>query len=173
MRTVFQWVITGILIIIGFWAISIYGELYRAHTPIFLFLWLFLPLVALLLNFRPIRSAFSVSSLKIIRGLLVAVVVLFSFGSFSNYDHIRDALGERFVDGYAVRHYEVSDEYGRAAVATTVSTIHWYSRFALWFFEWIVLALCAALPYVTWRAATRAVDEAIRESSQNETGAMG
>jgi hypothetical protein len=155
----------GTLIVLGFFAIIIYGELFRAYMPVFLFLWFFLPVVALWLNTQRVRSAFSISSLKIVRGFLIAAVVSLSFVSFSNYNHIRDSVGQRFVDGYRVGYYEDTDDVGRPVRAASVSTSHWYGRLGLWLFEWAFLGACAALPSITWYAANRAVDEAIRKGS--------
>ena len=99
------------------------------------------------------------------------VVVSISFASFSHYDRIRDSLGKQFVDGYEVGYYEDTDEYGRLFRAADVSTQHWYSRFGLWLFEWVFLGMCLALPYVTWRLASRAVDKAIRQVSAYDDSA--
>ena len=106
MRMVFHRVMVGTLIVLGFFAIIIYGELFRAYTPLFLFLWFFFPVVALWLNTQPIQSAFSISSLKVVRSFLIVAVVSLSFVAFANYNHIRDSAGQRFVDGYRVAYYD-------------------------------------------------------------------
>ena len=165
MRMVFHRVMVGTLIVLGFFAIIIYGELFRAYTPLFLFLWFFFPVVALWLNTKPIQSAFSISSLKVVRSFLIVAVVSLSFVAFANYNHIRDSAGQRFVDGYRVAYYEDTDDVGRPVRAASVSTSHWYARFGLWLFEWAFLGTCVALPSIAWYAANRAVDEAIRKGS--------
>jgi hypothetical protein len=127
MRILFHWVIVGTLIVLGLYALIIFGELFRAYMPVFLFLWFFLPVVALWLNTQPVRSAFSISSLKVTRGFLVAAVVSLSLVSFAHYNQIRDSVGQRFVDGYKVGYYEDVDDVGRPVRAASVSTSHWYA----------------------------------------------
>ena len=152
------------LLILGIWSLGVYGKLFRTHMPVFLFLWFFIPVIALWLNTGAVRSAFSISSLKIVRNFLLGAVISLSFASFVHYDLIRDFIGQRIVDGYEVRYYEDTDEYGRTSMAADVSTDHWYSRLGLWLFEWGFLGICAAIPYATWLATNRAINAATLES---------
>lgn len=154
------------LLVLGLASVAVFGELYRAHMPVFVCLWFFIPVVAYWLNTRPVLSTFSVSSFKVARAFLFGIVMAVSFASFANFDRIRDSIGNFFVDGYEVIYYEVADEYGRPTTASDVSTVHWYSKFVLWIFEWSFLGVCVAIPYVTWYGASRAVDEAIRQSAE-------
>lgn len=159
------------LFVLGLLAVAGFGQLFRAYISVFIFLWLFMPVVAFWLNTQPVLSTFSISSLKIARAFLFAVVLVTSFASFAHYDRIRDSLGQQFVEGYEVGYYEDTDEYGRPSIAANVSTEHWYSKFELWLFEWTFLGACVALPYVTWRAASRAIDKAIRQGSAHDDAA--
>ncbi len=166
MRIVFHCIMVVTLVVVGCGTFIIYGQIFRAYMPFFLFLWFFLPVVALWLNTQSVwSSGFSIFELKVLRALLVAVVVLFSFTFFANYNHIRDYVGQRLVDGYQVEYYTDTDEVGRPHRAASVSTSHWYSRFGLSLFECAFLGACVVLPYVTWRAANRAVKKATKEAS--------
>jgi hypothetical protein len=163
MQRFFHWIVVAVLVLVGLWGLIVYGELFRAHMQLFLFLWLFLPVVALWLKTKRVRSAFTISGLKATRNLLVAVTVSISFVSFTHYDRIRDAIGHRFVSGYYVSYYEDTDDYGRPYRASEPHTAHWYSRFGLWMFEWLFLGACVGLPFIIWRSVNSAVDEAVKE----------
>ncbi|MGA3117990.1 MAG: hypothetical protein ABSF90_26600 [Syntrophobacteraceae bacterium] len=157
MGIVFHYIMIVTLIALGFLAFIIYLQIFQEHMSFFLFLWFFLPVVALWLNTRSVRSSgFSIFELKVLRNLLVAAAVLLSFTFFANSNHIRDSVGQRLVDGYEVEYYKGE---------VSVSTSHWYSRFGLWLFECAFLCACAALPYITWRGTNHAVNKAIQEGS--------
>lgn len=160
MRTIFHWLVVAILVALGLWALMIYGELFRAHMPAFMFLWIFVPVVAWWLNTSRMRSQFPVAALKVFRAILLTVVVLVSVGAFAHYDRIRDAIGQRYVDGYHVAYYEDTDDSGRPIRTGIVRTAHWYSKLALWLFEWLIVAACLALPFMTWFNSTRAIKTA-------------
>lgn len=168
MHTVFHWIMIATLIGIGVWAWMVFGQLFRAHMIAFLFLWLFLPVVALWLNTQAVLSQLSVSSLTVVRGLLFGIVAATSFCFLIEYDHIRDSLGQQFIAGYEAHYYEDANEYGRPFMAVDISTGHWYSRFGLWLFEWAFLSAGFVLPFLTWRAASRAVDKAIQYHSPHD-----
>lgn len=123
------------LLVLGLGAVAVCGQFFRAHMPVFMFLWFFMPAVAYWLNTQPILSTFSISSLKVARAFLFGVVIAISFASFAHFDRIRDSLGQRFVEGYEVSYDEDTDEYGRPTTATNVSMEHGYSKFGLWLFE--------------------------------------
>ena len=171
MHTVLHWAMVAALVILGVFALSIYGELFRAHMLFFLFVWVFVPVVASWLSSAPVLSALSISSLKMTRALLVGIVISLSFISFADYDRIRDSVGERLVDGYVATYSDDTDDYGRPTRSADVSTSHWYSKLGLWVFEWIFLGACVLLPYATWRMASRAVDEAIRRNAAHDAAA--
>lgn len=168
MRTVFHWIMIASLLVLGLWAVVIFGQLFRSHMTEFLLLWFFIPVVAFWLNTNPVRYYLSISSLKIARTILFGVVIVLSFASFAHYDRVRDYLGQQFVEGYEVKYYEDSDDNGRPTTAADVSTEHWYSRFGLWLFEWIFLGACVVLPYVTWRASSRAVENATQQRTAHD-----
>jgi hypothetical protein len=153
------------LIAVGLGALMVYGEVFRAHMPAFLFLWVFLPVVAWWLNTPRMRSQFPIAALKVFRGILLTVVVLISVASFSHYDRIRDAIGERYVEGYRVLLYEDTDDYGRPVRTGVVQTAHWYSKLALWLVEWLIVVACLALPFLTWFNATRAIKTASMQAT--------
>jgi hypothetical protein len=137
MYKAFHWIIVGILIIFGFWALRIYVLFLQAHMPCFLFLWFFLPGVALLLDTQSVRSTFSSSSLNVVQAFLFVAVVSLSVFFFMSGHQIHDFVGQRFVDGY----YRFEDG--------SIITAHWYSKFGLFLFDLAFLGTCVVLPYVT------------------------
>lgn len=168
MHRFLHWVVVAVLVIIGIWGLMVYGKLFRQHMQFFLLLWFFLPIVALWLCTKRVRSSLTIARLKNIRNLLLAVVVSISFVSFAHYDRIRDAVGHKFVSGYYTSYYEDTDDYGRPYSASEPHTAHWYSRFGLWLFEWLFLGACISLPFITWKGANSAVVEAVKDHNADE-----
>lgn len=169
MQRFLHWVVVGVLVIVGIWGLMVYGELFRHHMKFFLFLWFFLPIVALWLSTKSVRSTLTIASLKTIRNLIMAFIVSISFVSFAHYDQIRDAVGHKFISGYYVSYDEDTDDYGRPYRASEPHTEYWYSRFGLWLFEWLFLGACIFLPFITWKGANSAVVEAVKDHDTEES----
>ena len=165
MQQVLRWLVAGFLVVMGFWAIFAYGELFRAHTLAFLLFWFILPSAGFGLRSRLARSALSVRSMRIVRNFLLGLSIAISFAAFAHYERIRDALGHKLVSGYYVSYYEDTDDSGRAYRASDPHTEHWYSRVGIWLAEWLFLAACAGLPYITWRVADQAVNAAAKRQN--------
>lgn len=166
MQRTFHWAVVAVLIVIGIWTISAYGELFRAHIRFFMFLWFFLPVVALWIGTKHVRSSLSVSGLKTVRNGLISISVAISFASFAHFEQIRDAVGHALVEGYYVTYCENTDDSGRPYRDSEPHTAHWYSRAGLWLFEWIFLGACVGLPTITWVGANGAVNKAVEESNE-------
>lgn len=171
MRTAFHWVVIAILVVVGLWGFIAFGQLFREKMPAFLCLWILTPVIALWLNTETVIGGISISSLKAARAFLIGAAIVLSFDSFTHFDRIRDALGTQFVDGYEVTYSEDTDEYSRPFRTSAVSTDHWYSRFELWVFEWVFLGSCLVIPYVVWRASTRAVERGLQRKSGHDEAA--
>lgn len=166
MQRIFHWAVVGVLIVIGIWSIGAYGELFRAHIRFFIFLWFFLPVVALWTRTKQVRSSVSVSGLKTLRNALMSVSVVISFASFAHFEQIRDAVGHAVVEGYYVTYYEDTDDSSRPYRGSELHTAHWYSRAGLWLFEWLFLGACVGLPSITWVGANGAVKKTIEEDNE-------
>jgi hypothetical protein len=162
MRHFFHWAMVAVLVPMGIWSLEVYADAFRADIGYFLFLWLFLPILALWLGTKRVRSPFTISQLEMTRNVLTAVAVAISIGSAASYDRIRDSVGHEFVSGYYVTHFEDIDN-GVQYLATEIHAAHWYLRLGLWLFGAIFLAVCLCLPALTWIFCELSMKEAIQE----------
>jgi hypothetical protein len=163
MERAFHWLVVGVLIVAGALAISFYGEVFRAHTGFFLLAWFVLPVIGLWLSTSSVRNSFTLSGIKSIRNVLTILSVSISFASFAHWEPIRDKIGERFVAGYYVTHYEDVDDAGNPYQGSEPHTAHWILTLGIKLFEWLFLALCIVLPIITWSFASVAVSQAMQK----------
>jgi hypothetical protein len=136
-------------------------ELVSDNISFFILLWFYLPIIALWLNTQTVRYAVSLSSLKVARGVLVATVVYISLilcAGYGIYYHIRDYIGNHFVDGYSVIYYNDGE-----MTISNISTSHWYARFGLWLFGFAFFGVGILLSLITWYAANCAVGKKLDE----------
>lgn len=164
-QTALNWLMMAIFCILLLWGLKLYGEVFRAHRSFFLFLWFFLPIVALWLNTDFVSGGASPAALARARLALTCAVAAISFACFAHGDDLRDSVGEAFVAGYHVSYYyEEVDENGPYR-ETSISTDHWYSQLGMWLVDWSILGLCIGLPVMTWFAASRAVDRRTHDTA--------
>ena len=166
----FHWLMIIMCIVASLWLLRIYGETFQAHLGLFVLLWFLLPSLALWFGSRFMRPKFSTANLSLVRWVLMSGVILisFSFVFCHGYDGVRDAVGHRFVEGYKVYYNEVedTDEYGRPwhDTAREFYTDHWWAKLGLYVVEGSLLILSVGLPYLTWRACTRAIEVSEKET---------
>lgn len=160
MRQILHWAVVALLAVTAFAAIAVAGEVFRAHTGFFIFLWVLCPIVAFWLVSNRVRGTFTLSGLKAVRNILMTIVVSISILSFAHYERIRDTLGRRFVSGYYITYVEDTDDEGRPFRTSVPHTDHWYTRLSLGLAEICILGAWVTLPVITWRMANRAVSEA-------------
>lgn len=69
--------------------------------------------------------------------IAAAMSILF----FSHYDHLRDKLADRYLDGYSVYYYEDSHDYGRSYFAADASTKSFSGKVILYLSQWVMIDL--------------------------------
>jgi len=126
-----------------FWSIHIFLESYRAHVSFFTTVWCSLPLVAYVAG-----RHYGPFALRGPRIALVGVSVLLSYAGATNYDLIRDSIGEKYASGYIVVHGEDFDEDG-PFTTTAFYTENRYAGFALSAFGIAFMFSCFGLPALT------------------------
>jgi hypothetical protein len=168
MRKLFNYLMVLTVGLIAIWLVSLCIELFAAHLLGCILLWLLIPIIALWLNSRFIQERLGQSALQRTRLLLTVPVVAISLFCFSDYNHIRDVVGHRYVSGYEVSYEEDTDEFGRPYMASRVATTNWYSGVGLWAFGWLFVLACLLLPGITWEAATRALTRRRGSDSAND-----
>ena len=96
---------------------------------------------------------------------MVYISLILCFGN-GIYHHIRDYIGNHFVDGYSVIYYNDGE--------MTISTSHWYARFGLWLFGFVFFGVGILLSLITWYAANCAVGKKFDEivKKQERTAEM-
>ena len=119
----------ALVILLGLAAVPISGALFRSYPRFFLFLWLFIPVIAFWMRVERARFGLSVHTLKIVQGVILISVCWLSFVFFAEFPHIRAYVGRHFVDG----------------------------DFGLWLFEWLFIVACAVIPFATWRVTSSTV----------------
>ncbi len=139
--------VVGALIVLGGCALHILNELFLKHWPTFLFLWFFMPVVALWLKTKRINTGCSISTLKTIRGFLIICVALISCLFLSRSQWFQDSNP---------MHY----------------TGPWYIEVVLGLgvcLFWVTfMAALGGLPYLTWRAASEAIEYAALEDTHRK-----
>jgi hypothetical protein len=168
MRRVFHIGMVLFLLVLTIAGLGVAGEVYRRYMGGFLALWVFLPVIAVWLATREVRSHLSPQALTTLRQLLVVVACALSVLSFAHFGTVRDWLGHTFVEGYRTWSTEGADDAGRPTEDVHVETAHWYSGLGMWALEWGFILTCVAVPVVVWAATGRAVQQRKQESLSGE-----
>src|SRR5438105_4224497 len=107
-----HWLMIGAAATFSFALLSLFAEVFHRHIALFVGLWFFLPATAFWLGSKHVRTSVSVTALTTACVILTCTAAAISFFLFMDYDHVRDFVGKRFVDGYHVAYTEDTDDYG-------------------------------------------------------------
>jgi hypothetical protein len=157
-------VFTFVVVIISLTIIPrLFGLAFRASPWIFLILWILIPCLTWLIKNKNIYSIFTVTGLKFFRICSIVAIVSISFLFFTHYDYLRDIIGSKFIDGYSVDYCPDYDDFGRRWLNADVSVDKFYMKVVLWLSQWIFLAFCLGLPFLTWKGITKAIENKKKE----------
>jgi heme/copper-type cytochrome/quinol oxidase subunit 4 len=152
----------GIFLLAGcFLALAAFGALFRAHSLLFAFVWLTIPVFACALNHRSALAWFTDAGLRGVQAALMTASVLLSFCIFFTIDNVRNPIGERFVEGYT--HWRAAprtDDDGREYYPGDEWTAeNWAGRWSLHILEWTVYGLAFGVPAITLKATRNAIQK--------------
>jgi len=136
----------------GFLALALFGRSFQIYSCGFLVFWVLLPIALLLLGLREPLGWFTNRGVLFLRNLSLGVSIAIAVALFANADRIRDSLGEQYIEGYEVEYEMDTDSYGTETAEPYVTTDSYLASFALWIGEWVLLALCISVPFLTWGA---------------------
>lgn len=146
------------------------GAAVRAAPLAVLAVWVLLPGMAWLANTTSLSASLTLKGLERARVCLMVAAVALSLALALNWDHLRDRLGRAIVPGYRVRYHEyvAEDELGRWGIEqrAEVHADHECWKLALWAVGGGLIASCVAVPWLTWKGITRAVETRRREAGE-------
>ncbi len=156
-------IVIFVLIFAGFFfGLMWLADAFRAYPLHFAFLWLIIPIFAILLNHHLILESFTLVGLRRIRGVLMIVVVVTSVMVFFDRGAIRNPIGKSLVQGY--RHWRGEPEM----MITDEGKVWFYSediwtasdqpgRWALQLFDVTLMVGVVLVPTITWKASDNAI----------------
>lgn len=154
-----QWAI-GIAVFTAFvFGLIWFGDAFRANMLLFATVWVVTPIFACFLHRRAVSACFTLSGLRRLRGVLMAIVIAISFAMFANHDQVRNRVGKRFVEGYTNWRAEPEiDDYGREYYPEDDWTAkNRTGRLGLELFGLMMLGAVFGLPALTWTATNSAI----------------
>jgi hypothetical protein len=122
------------------------GDEFRSHLKGSLALAILLLTAAVVCSQTDALAGWPENAVKVIRFFVCGLAVGLSVFFFADWHFVRDKVGYACVNGYSVSYYEDETDYGQRFTNADVRTPHWYSRVALWAFEWVYVLLCLAFP---------------------------
>jgi len=149
-----------------FAVIPFIGDVFRKVPLAFFFLLLLCPFLAWCLRSDYLDSSLTDRGYTNVKGLLLGISIAIAFLFFAHYDFIRDHLGRKYLDGYSVHYDNDIDEYGRPYRIADPSTSGFANNTIIYLSQWVMLGLCAGIPFLTWQIAETSVKIAHKRKRQ-------
>jgi len=167
-----------IIVVIVFFVVLPFIESVFMRVPLaFFFLWIGCPCLAWSLRCASLCESLTSRGYSNAQGILVCIAVAISILFFAHYDHLRDELAGRHLDGYSVHYYEDIDEYGRRWHAAGASANSFSGKVILYLSQWVMVGMSIGMPVLTWKIASASIsiqsDERRKRESNNCIDADG
>ena len=152
----------GLLKFIGVcWLLIFFGELFRAYTLVFIFLWFLIPILVTIAHYFGISKKISKKNALYLRNVTMAVVVFLSFMFFFGANNIHDQVGTT-IAGYSSSYVQDTDEYGRRDAYHVYTTITSSGKHLIWAVDSFIVFFAIVLPIVDWKQSN-AIYESISD----------
>jgi hypothetical protein len=153
--------VVGIAWFVGFiYGLILFGDAFRAYTPLFAVIWLAAPIGAFLLHRKSVAECFTLNGMRWVQGILIAVAAAISFAMFANHDQVRNKIGRRYVEGY--RYWraepEIDDSGQPYYPGDNWSAKNSAGRWGLNLFGLGLLVGVFAVPAGTWKISAAAIN---------------
>jgi len=146
----FIWILfIGIILLLGFIA-----SIFQSYPLIFFFVWILLPLIALIGKHKMILFRFSQKGITLFRVILITTAILIAFLFIANSEYFRNNYGKSNIEGYHITYDTDSDGYGRPITVSTVHTKSISTKALIILFGYIYSVLCFGVPILTWKIST-------------------
>ena len=174
-REIPGWVWFVIIILIFFVVLPFIGSVFRRVPLVFFFLWIGCPCLAWGLRSTSLDESLTSRGYSNARGILVGIAVAMSILFFAHYDHLRDELADRYLDGYSVYYYKDTDEYGRPHRAADASANSFSGKVILYLSQWVMIGMYIGIPVLTWKIASASIQsyERRKRKSNNRIDSDG
>ena len=156
-----------IVLLVFFVVLPFIGSVFRRVPLAFFFMWIVCPCLAWGLRSASLDESLTSSGYSNVRGVLVGIAVAISILFFANYDHLRDKLAERHLDGYSVYYYEDTDEYGRPCRAADASANSFSGKVVLYLSQWVMIGMSIGMPVLTWKIASASIQSYERRKRES------
>jgi len=166
--TLQDWAIGSSVVVATVFGAFWIGSAIRSRPLLFTLLWIGSSLLPCGLMSHSVSACFTMTGLRRVQvGLMVTVVVL-SFAIFVNGGHVRNDVGERFVEGY--RHWpaepRIDDDGREYDPGDDWSAESRSGRRGLSLLGWGILGAAFAFPALTWKITKSVIK---RRSAEIET----
>ena len=134
----------------------LYGEAFRTHTLLFSIIWLLIPLFSCLMGIKEVFSYFDAKCLRNVRVAFMVLVVAISVSMMFDFDHVRNSVGKRYVEGYESWRgdTDVDDNGQEYYTGDEWTARNRLGRWGLKLLSFGSLIGCFLFPTVTYKATT-------------------
>ena len=155
------------VLLVFFVVLPFIGSVFRRLPLAFFFLWIVCPCLAWSLGSASLDGSLTSRGYSNARGVFLGIAVTISILFFANYDHLRDKLAEKHLDGYSVYYYEDDDEYGRQYRAADASANSFSGKIILYLSQWVMIGISIGIPVLTWKIASASIQNHERRKRES------